>query len=326
MKCLVLANMEPPLKGLGCDALILQRLLVAMGHTVELADWRDRGTLDRYAGAFDLALVTEVLDERQREVLRSGGSLFYLPNPEWHTPAKSKLLDQVDRVLCKTEDAARVMSFSGKACFIGFESEDLGEPAFAEPVRFLHPAGGSLCRGTAAVLRGWICAQQIGLPREAHLTVVDPAPAGEVQELLVKAQIATPDRVTVYGRLGDSQFRALQRLSAVHVLASEYEGWGHLFWEALGLGARVLGTDGPWWSAARGGFDPIPARAGGVRFLGQEHHVDARQLAALMVEAGQAPKVPNLEARRLFEQARDGFRARLAELVASIPEVACSRT
>lgn len=306
MKCLILANAIDQ-KGLARDAAILSRTLAALGHEPSVIDWRDHGEIDAARGRFDAVFVFEVLEPDQRRALAPGGKLFYVPNPEWDVPAKALVLPQVDRVLCKTMDAANVGPWDGKARFLGFESDDLGEPAFAEPLEYFHAAGSSITRGTAAVLRAWSCAITIGLPPGAKLVISQPPPNGEVRELLV-----TTPRIEVYPeRLADHRFNELRRRAAVHIVGSEYEGWGHLFWEALSLGAHVIGTDGPWWDEARGAFAPVKATRTGKRCLATQLAIDSRALASAMVEAAHA-RIESATARACFERARDGFRARFA--------------
>lgn len=300
-------------KGLLADARIFARALESLGHESEILEYLEPGIAQGAGPRFHVLLFCEVLNALPdfRPLLLADGKIVHMTNPEWEMPNKLPLVQYVDFVLCKTEDALRG-PWGNRARLTGFESEDLGRPDFS-PLQFLHPAGGSCTRGTATVVRAWQRALSRGLPPEAQLHLVDPPPTGEA-----RGKLRGVPQLSVHPRLNEIDFRSLQKRSAVHVLGSEYEGWGHLFWEAMGLGAHVLGTDGPWWKEARDAYTPVASVANGTRCLATQRAIDEASLSDAILEAARLPRAPVKQARERFEQARDGFRARFAGLMEEV--------
>lgn len=311
MKIAIITNVEGR-KGLWRDGLILERTLLAAGHEPTVIHWRDDSVRPKWDGYFDAVLFCEVCEPWYYPLRRPGGLLIRKVNPEWEQPHKLVETERFDLILCKTRDAFRIGPWKAKAKIVGFESEDIGlsHRAFPPgPVQFLHPAGGSIARGTVAVLTAW--GEVAGsLPRECRLHVVDPPGTRYVEQA-----IGSLPRVTIANRMPEEAFRALQRRCAVHVIPSEYEGFGHLFWEALSAGATVLGTDGPWWAEARGAYTAVASQAGHPRALATLRSVHVPALAAAMLAAAEAGPVYRPEARARFLAERDRFRARLPRVL-----------
>lgn len=306
MKVAIASNVRDG-KGLAVDAGIYAEQVRANDHEAHVFDWRDPEPLNHQLGAFDALIVCEVLDARWFAVVKPGRAVAYMVNPEWDLPHKRALLPRVTHVLCRTEDAARCGPWGDKARVTGFESPDLGRGEFLEPVQFLHPTGGSIARGTAAVARAWRLACDHGIPAECELHIVDPPDTDAFR----RALDGTP-RWRRIPRLLTNALTDLQRKCAVHVIASEYEGWGHMFWEGLSTGAHVIGTDGPWWQQARGAFEAIPATEGTLRAAARLRHVDVEKLAEAMVQSARRKPEVNEAAIERAAAARTDFRSRFA--------------
>lgn len=313
MRVAIVTNMTSQ-KGLWRDGLILERALIAAGHEPQLVDWRDTEAPARWRGAFDAILFCEVIEPGLYPLVKQDGLYLRKVNPEWEIPNKiEETTRRFDVVLCKTVDAYRLGPWKDKAHVMGFESEDVGEgdfPGRGAP-QFLHPCGGSIARGTLPVLEAWRLAVEHGqIPPASKLHVVDPPDTRYVQ-----TAIAGCPGIVVANRLPEHRLRELQRHCAVHVIPSEYEGWGHLFWEALSTGALVIGTDGPWWQEARGAYEAIPSRPGHHRNLAPLRHVEVGALRTALAAAAHRPPLFVPQARARFLARRAAFRARLPRLL-----------
>ena len=305
-RALIFTNLREK-KGLYVDALILGERLIEAGYDVTAVDFRD----PMPGGRFDLGLSCEIMPATEQMPIAD--KHVFIVNPEWTDESKLARLGEFDRVLLKTPYAATVADWGPRATFVGFESIDVGPLAIGypdPPVQVLHPCG-SIARGGVAVVRAWklVCAR--GLNQGATLHVVDPPPYQELQENLK----SSPSTV-IHGRLSEPEVRQLQRTSQVHVIPSEHEGHGHAFWEALSCGARVIGSDGPWWShLAPGAFVRVRSSHIGSRLLSARHIVDIEALAVAIAKALESPGYVE-EARTEFERWRDDFRSRFSRVLA----------
>lgn len=165
---------------------------------------------------------------------------WLIPNPEWLPAEDLSLVRELDRVLCKTEDAvARFDALGFRATYIGFTSEDrwLGSPLWERPLdRALHVAGRSLQKGTATLVDVWR-----RHPEWPELTVVQRPPFGDFQ-------LSRPEASNlrwISERISDAELRELQNAAGLHLCPSEAEGFGHGLVESLSCGAVLITTDGP---------------------------------------------------------------------------------
>jgi len=158
----------------------------------------------------------------------------WIPNQEWMPRRWQRHLPRLDGVWVKTRYAEQIFKpFSASVEYVGFSSFDRYEPSVAkEPRTFLHVAGRSRQKGTAAVLEAWR-----RNPQWPRLVVIqNPVRAQEVN-------IPNVDYRPI--RLDDDALRLLQNRSEFHLYPSEAEGFGHVLCESMGLGAIVLTTDAP---------------------------------------------------------------------------------
>jgi hypothetical protein len=227
---------------------------------------------------------------------------WLIPNPEWFTEADALHLPAFERVLCQTRDAERLFSpLTDRAVYTGFESEDRYDPTVPRETNVLHVAGGSILKGTQAVLDAW---EQYALP--SPLTVV-----GDPQ--VVKPR---PIRnVTYRGWVDDAELKRLQNSHLVHLQPSETEGWGHTIHEGLSVNAIVI-TITPLKTV--GVAMGLPVRTNGARCLSTLYTV--ADVAHLCLAVALAVRRP-LEAsetpspRDWFLAARERFRSRLKAMI-----------
>ena len=75
-----------------------------------------------------------------------------------------------------------------------------------------------------------------------HLDICGRGPESENVAALVE-ELGLADRVTLHGYLPEAEKAALMRRAAVHVCASDMEGWGQVVIEAAGWGAPTVARD-----------------------------------------------------------------------------------
>lgn len=232
-----------------------------------------------------------------------------VPNPEWFRERDRRGLAGIDRLFAKTRHAAEI--FAGEGCRtqeIGFSSADRLDAKVPRRDAFLHLAGQSPTKGTAAVLEAW--AAHPGWP---PLTVVHrrarlPGPAG-------------PNVQVVTGHMDDHALRTLQNSHRFHLCPSTTEGFGHHLVEGLGVGALVLTTAAPPMdelvTPARGLLLPWARR--GRMALARTHEVTAAAIGdgverALALAPAQRHELGQA-ARHWFLANRAAFRRRLVAAV-----------
>ena len=179
----------------------------------------------------DLNIFLEELVPSQFSLARRN---VWIPNQEWMPLRWRRDLSGLDGVWVKTRYAERIFKeASPSVTYVGFSSFDRYEPSVAkEPRTFLHVAGCSRQKGTAAVLEAWR-----RNPQWPPLVLIQNP---------VRAQVVDIPNVDYRPiRLEDEALRVLQNGSEFHLYPSEAEGFGHVLCESMGLGAIVLSTDAP---------------------------------------------------------------------------------
>ena len=222
--------------GLQTDYEILQKMLTDAGKTVRVA-MAHSDVLPTFRKT-DVVVFLEILDHRWLEY---GKEFWLFPNSEWWRKDWDQYLPRINKVLCKTRDCYDLWETRtpGKCTYLGFESPDLYAPHIPRKREFLHLAGGSCNKGTAAVLQAW---KQFKIPHT--LTVVSRNYQGLTADLL-----HLPN-VKMYRQL--PELVGLHNMCQFHILPSRYEGWGHVLHEGLGCGAVMLTTDAAPMNEATG--------------------------------------------------------------------------
>ena len=277
-------------KGLWRDGCIVEALLLSWGHHPVRVQYTDA----KHAPLADLNIFLETL---RPDVFPRAPLNWWMPNPEWAGPADLAALPNVDRVVCKTREAERLFApLTDRAVYTGFESEDRYDPTVPRETKVLHVAGGSILKGTQAVLDAW---EQYHLPY--LLTVIG-------DEQVVKPR-PIPN-VTYLKWVEDAELKRLQNSHSVHLQPSETEGWGHTIWEGLSVNARVLTTDqeipvAPW----------LQGEVHGVRCLSPLIRVKSETIAFKVGHEFAMTDLQEPSPRSYFLKDREQFRARLKALV-----------
>lgn len=223
--------------GLERDYRLLRSLLEAHGHRVTGTQFNSPNP------AFTRHDVNIFLEVVTPEWLPFARENWIVPNSEWWYPAWDHVLPQVSHVLCKTQDCLRIWSRkagAAKCRFIGFESDDLYSPEIIRKPAFLHMAGKSETKNTAAVMEAW---KNHALPYP--LTVVAFKPG-------IAALCMNVPNVTHVERLTEADVAAYMNEFEFHIMPSKYEGFGHYIHEAIGCGGLVITTDAPPMSEFNG--------------------------------------------------------------------------
>lgn len=219
-------------------------------------------------------------------------------------PTTQGNLGAVGLVLCKTHVACRLAP--GPALFVGFTCRpDRGPlPALAaarEPA-FLHLAGQSEHKGTAAVLEAWHSNPDLPL-------LVAPV-WGKAARKLPRRLLQPTHNLLLPGRLPSAEVERLQGALPFHLLPSAGEGFGHTLDEARRAGAVVITTDAE--PMRRFGNVLVPARAEGRLF-----RVSAADVAAAARRALALPDRESLgaENQRRFAEDQERFLTSFTERV-----------
>jgi hypothetical protein len=278
-------------KGLWRDYRILAARLTALGHDATALDFRAEAAPDA-----DLTIALEV---HRPQLLR--GRAWLIPNPEWWSEANDGTLSRYERILCKTRHAVPLFATRHhRAELLGWESEDHRVAGVAWERRFLHVAGGSIVKGTAAILDAW----RLGGIRYP-LTIASPL---------------TPDphldRVTVVAEhQADEAHARAQTAHAWHLQPSLVEGFGHVLHEALGVGATLVTTDALPMNECHA-WARVSATVGPQQRLMWRAMPDPRAIRDAALRCCEMTDAEiNAEgklARDAFEAERIDFRARLA--------------
>lgn len=287
--------------GLERDCQILRGLLEGAGHEVVAVDHKSSAP----PGPFDLAIFDEVFVPAFANL---APVRWLTPHPEWWFPEWTPHLGLIDRVLCKTRDAQRAFGRLGAhTIFTGFRSVDRLDSTVPRERRFLHVAGKSDAKGTAAVLEAW---RKYKIPHP--LTVVSTASGLKAPSKAVK----------LLGRIPDADLLALQNASLFVLQPSSYEGFGHVLHEALSCGSVLATTDAPPMNDLGGGAALIPPVSFEDQRLGRLAHVDAAgvygAVEAMWSMGEEEIHAARSLARATYEQNVAEFEETFLELVATV--------
>lgn len=168
---------------------------------------------------------------------------WVIPNQEWFAPwDNDNIMKSVDKILCKTHDAVRIFSemYGPERCrHIGFESHDLYDPSVPRQRKFMHLAGQSRYKNSAAVAY-------------AFGKFFDDTDADVRKELIFvgaypeEIQFAIGHKnVTYIQRATPADLKRMMNECLFHIIPSGAEGWGHAIHEGLSTGNIVITTDFP---------------------------------------------------------------------------------
>lgn len=213
-------------KGLQRDYEVLRAELLALGHEVVGIHFQD-DRLKAFA-RFDLLVC---LETPAPEFHHLADRCWLIPNPEWLEAGLD--IRSFERVLVKTKSGVEALKGRHPNVeLIGWSTRDFGPAVEGRSGQFLHIVGGSMVKGTAAVLAAW----KKSAPPDARLTIVG-------QRRVVRGRM--PRGVTMKTGITDEELKALYAETAWLIEPSEVEGFGHVFREAMSAGCGVITTNAP---------------------------------------------------------------------------------
>lgn len=216
--------------GLEQEARLLKALLESHDIKVSLLHYTDMVT---HVDPVDVMFSFEVVMPRSLGLAERN---YLFPNSEWWPPQNDQYLPRFHKILCKTQDCFEIWSRKvgmDRCAYTSFEARDLYDPFFAREEKFLHIAGKSEYKGTAAVLECWTKNEGL-LP----LTIVSSNPK-------FRWTGVSKSPIEWHERANDLAIKLMMNTHKYHILPSEYEGFGHALHEGIGCDAHVITTGGP---------------------------------------------------------------------------------
>lgn len=283
--------------GLQRDYLIIKGILEAKGHQVcgVMFDGRHQ------APAADINIFLEVVTPHMMDAAPEN---WVVPNPEWwFEEVWDRCLPRFSKVICKTPDCFRIFSKkvgSHRCVLTGFESMDFYQPEVPRKLAFLHMAGKSETKNTAAVVGAW---KKYKIQHPLTVVAFKPNIARLCQNI---------EHVTHIERIADDDLPRMMNEYQFHVTPSKYEGFGHYIHEALGCGGVVITTDAAPMNEFRGVGLLIRSSRGPLMREAQTALVSEGAVAHAVNEAAQldAQRIAAISstARAAFLSDREAFR------------------
>lgn len=211
--------------GKEADVAILKEELERLGHQVQLFEYLKEPEIPDADINLFLAKFETIFFSKAR-------LNWLLANPDF-CYASLEEIQQLDLVLCKTEECLRIFKPISKEIYnLGFTSVDCHRADI--PKNFatcFHGAGKSGLKGTEEVLEGWR-----NHPELPKLILIQ-------HEAI---EINIPENIQfISQRVPCDFFLTLQNEFGMHLCPSKTEGFGHYLMEGMSTGAVVITTDAP---------------------------------------------------------------------------------
>lgn len=284
--------------GLQRDSEILTAYLQELGHEVNYAGWSDAVPLLPRAA---INIFCEVV---QPKFFRFAKRQWLIPNPEWLFKQWEPFFPEFQYVLCKTNDALRIMTpmMGDKAVYTGFTCRDMYDSSVPKKREFLHLAGDSLTKGTQPIISAWL-SKKITAP----LHVISR-----------RFRVASTKHMSSNTSLSEYSIKQLMNSCAFHLCPSQYEGYGHALHEAQSAYAVTLTTDAPPMNEFSSPFLVHPCLTETKEYA-ILHKVSAGAIVETVEQMLQLTDAELLTkgnaARCVFLNDRDFFRRRFKELL-----------
>jgi len=278
--------------GLQKDTELMASILEKAGHKVSRTMFN--ATVPTYRH-HDINIFLEVV---AAEHFRYAKESWLVPNSEWWYQGWESLVPRFSKVLCKTHDCWEIWRRKvgeQRAVYMGFQSNDFYKPEYTRVPTFLHLAGKSETKNTAAVMAAW---RNYNIPYPLLVSAFKP----EIVKLCRGVQnVRQVDRLTP-----EETIRALNECQ-FHIMPSKYEGYGHAIHEALGCRGVVLTTDAPPMNEFGGIWKPLLIPSCGRKPrppLTWFHEVDPAAIRQVVYKAAQ---LTTTELQVIGDHARAGF-------------------
>lgn len=306
--------------GLEREALLLKDLFASHDIYSNLMHYTNFGAPMIRA---DITIFFEVVMPQALSLSREN---WLVPNCEWWDARNDRFLPHFSKVLCKTQDCYRVWCAKvgpQKCVYTSFEARDLYNPEIPRELKILHIAGKSEHKNTDAVLNTWNMTHLPHVHPLPMLTVVCRAPA--FNHYFEPSMQFIDENVTRYDRVSEEQLVQLLNSHQIHLMPSQYEGFGHILHEGLGCGALMITTDAPPMNQFEGIYKAIRVSQTCPRSLVNlniVHHTEVEKIVreAVTLFWGNKKEVAarSMIAREAFLRNREFFRKTMMELVNNV--------
>lgn len=279
--------------GLSRDFAVVRPILEACGYTVE------RIAPSRPAkGRADISIHLEHIYPKNLGQSRAD---IAVPNVEWCPGTMVTAMRRCQVVCAKTMDAADILARQGLSPIMtGWTSPDIYReiPRYK---RMIHLAGRSPLKSTHTLI------QAMALIPDIPLTIYRPTGLHNLPANVSHTRaILTPDAVI------EAQNEAL-----IHVLPSQYEGFGHAINEAACVGANIVTTN------------HAPMNTFGAKYLCPVMSYKRQNLASLAIitpqhlaqtirQAWEEVAAPDPEARKEWQRRDEAFNLTFTEVIRTI--------
>lgn len=204
--------------GLSKDIAVVKPILEAFGYEVERV-----GPNRQARGKTDIAIHLEHLYQKNFDLSPVN---IAVPNIEWCPSSMVTAMRKCQMILAKTQDAYDILSANGFSPILtGWTSPDVYLPGEATSKNMVHIAGRSPLKGTKVLM------EAMKLIPDIPLTVYRPIGMYNVPHNVKHVRSHIPD------------MRPIINNAWIHVLPSQYEGFGHALNEAMCVGATIVTTD-----------------------------------------------------------------------------------
>ncbi len=299
--------------GIDRDVRLLSDALSSWREAPAFSRYRSINPLRRFYGRRQPDECIIFLERVTARWLRQAGQYVLIPNQERYPERLAPLLRRIDHIFCKSRHAQEIFSARHPSVhYLGFTSIDRSLPATTPNYsRFLHLAGSSSLKGTAALLEVWA--------RHPDWPVLN------IVQHSREAPRKVPDNVNLIRQyMPDAELQALQNACGIHLCPSLGEGWGHYIVEAMSCRAVTVATDGPPMNELvqpdRGIL--VPYTHSEPRKLGFNFYVDHDALERSICELIEMPESEKQRigcaARQWFEDNDRCFRQNLHHLMTTL--------
>jgi hypothetical protein len=299
--------------GLEQDCRVLKGLLESWGHQVRLVHFKKQNELEE-AQTANVTIHVEVIGFG---ILNRAVENWFIPNPEWFASWDfPEGMGFISKFLCKTHTATDIFRerFGPRAQYIGFEARDLYDEDVPRVRKFLHVAGQSRYKNSAAVAYAFAkFFDDRDLDIRKELTFVGAYPD--------EVAFARDHKNVVYiQRASEAELRHLMNSHLFHLMPSSTEGYGQALNEGLGCGAVMLTTNyGPMNEFVTDPDLLIPYQRLVPELAAQRAMVGAMEVKAAVEKVWKLPEAQLAQiqtgARTGFLERREAFRQAFKRIV-----------
>lgn len=278
--------------GLTRDFQVVQPILEACGYEVERV-----GPNKPAKGKTDIAIHLEHIYPRN---LALSDFNIAVPNVEWCPGSMLTAMRRCQLVLSKTMDAADCLARAGiENVMTGWTSPDVYAHDVPREKKMVHLAGRSPLKSTNTVVAA------MRLIPDIPLTIYRPLQTAGIPPNVTHVQRHVLDiKPIINGAL-------------IHVLPSQYEGFGHAINEAMCVGANIVTTNHAPMNTFMSEY-LCPASGYKRQGIVNMATLNPEHLAQTIRQGWEEVTGPNLEARKEWQRRDEAFNLTFTEVIRAI--------